>query len=98
MIEVEGEEYRRFKTKEEFENCSFDAFFEEWEKNYSKHPERRNYKPEFSIDVHGMHSIYGWGGWNRYLVFNNGEIAFIRGLARFEFCVDDAKRAGFRIW
>ena len=97
MIEVEGEEYRRFRSEDEFGVCSFEAFLKKWEKNYSKHQERRNFKPEFAIDVNGMHSIYGLGGWNRYAVLNSGEITFIE-FASISEDIKKAKEVGFRIF
>lgn len=81
MVKVEGEEYRRVRTKEEFGICSFDAFLEEWKK-LEQHPNFKDFKdfrPEFGIGVEGNHAIYGWWGWNRYIVLNSGEMVFHSG-------------------
>lgn len=98
MIKVEGEEYRRVKSKEEFGDCSFDAFFEEWKKDYAENSEARNFKPEFGIRVNGNGAIYGLEGWNRYAILNSGEMVFIRSLAKIEEYIKKAKKTGFRLW
>lgn len=78
MVKIEGEDYRRRKSKESFGNCSFDAFLEVWEAIDKKYPDFRNDKPAFGIDVKGNGAIYGLGGWNRYIVLNTGEIMLHR--------------------
>ena len=98
MVEVEGEDYRRFRNESEFGVCSFEAFLEKWKRDYAKNFYVRTFKPEFGIDVEGNGAIYGLGGWNRYVVLNSGEIAFIRSAAKTETYAGIAKRVGFRLW
>lgn len=95
MVEVEGEDYRNFKTIQSFGFCSFDAFLEEWEKNYLLLKQSNLGSSARCIDIGGNHAIYGKRGWNRYLVLEDGEIIFLEYFS----CPEDtkkAKRAGFR--
>jgi hypothetical protein len=97
MVAVESEDYRKFKSKKIFDVCSFDAFFEEWQKEYANNPRVRDYRPEFGISVGGNGAIYGLGGWNRYVVLNSGEIALIIASSIPEY-IHKAKDMGFRLW
>lgn len=98
LVEVEGEGYRKEKTKERFGICSFDAFLEEWNQNYKNRPSLRGNQERFAINVEENKAIYGFGGYNRYLVLNDGEIAFLTPAAR---TIEDAVKAekiGFQMW
>jgi hypothetical protein len=79
MVKIEGEDYRRCKNKESFDDCSFDAFLEAWEESLKRQPDFKDFRPEFGIGVKGNQAIYGWWGWNRYVVLNSGEIMFHSG-------------------
>lgn len=104
MVEVEGEDYRRFRDKIRFGICSFEAFLETWKKLDSENTEFKNDRPGFSIGVDRNGAIYGAGGWHRYIVRNDGEILFLRAAARGWPCdyhkeyVEKARAAGFRIF
>jgi hypothetical protein len=100
IVAVEGEEYRKCKSEDEFWDCSFDAFYKAWRKANPgplwwirlkrKLCLRR---PPFDMGIQtpsGNGAIYGLYGWNRYTVRHSGKILFIRGLSRSE---EDAKRA-----
>lgn len=98
LIEVEGEHYRRFRSKRLFGDNSFDALLEEWGKHDLDDPKFKN-GPTFS-----MGTIYGDGGWHRYIVRNSGEILFLRSAARgwptseHELWIKKARMVGFRIF
>ncbi|OGD43052.1 hypothetical protein A2567_00225 [Candidatus Azambacteria bacterium RIFOXYD1_FULL_42_11] len=100
MIALEGENYRRFKGKESFGVCSFDAFLEEWTRINSHNPEFKNYHPEFGIGVGFNGAIYGWGGWNRFIVLNTGEILLHKGFVEpWHWAnIKNARKIGFRIF
>jgi hypothetical protein len=98
LVEVEGEDYRRFRTREEFGTCSFDAFFEKWHSNF-KNEKFKDYRPPFSITVKGNGAIYGLHGFNRYIVLNSGEITFLKPSAdKIEEIIKKARKAGFRMF
>lgn len=54
--------------------CSFWAFLKRWKEIDAECPELKNKYPNESFDVKGNGAIYGWWGWNRYIVFYSGEI------------------------
>lgn len=108
IIQVEGEEYRRFKTEEEFEDCSFDAFLKTWQKenilwwNYllgKIGPDVYFCCPQnFGISTSsGNSAIYGLGGFNRYTVRISGEIMFMRDFSTEKY-TKKARKIGFRIF
>ena len=98
IVEVEGENFVEFRSKSGI--YSFEAFLEEWER-LDKNRDFRSSRPEFSIDTKDRGitnaAIYGLYGWNRYVVLNNGEIAFLELLARNLEDIERAKKVGFRI-
>ena len=96
IIEVEGERYRRFSTEKEFQTCSFEAFLKKWNEDCKDYPEIINYRPCFGISVEGNGAIYGWGGWNRYILYNSGEIALLNPSSIPE-DIEKAKKVGFRM-
>ncbi len=109
MVLVEGEEYRRCKSKKVFDNCSFDAFIEEWRRTHTRPlwwyrlrkwlgvPYDGHYLYQYgSVRMTGTASIYGSGGWNRYGVDENGEIRFLRFFA-IEKDEKTAQKIGFRL-
>ena len=97
FVEVEGEDYRRFKSASSFGEVSFDAFLKEWKELDSCDLDFRG-GLGFSIDVAGNGAIYGNGGYHRYIVRNSGEILFLRAAVAHEKCIERARRAGFRIF
>jgi hypothetical protein len=111
MVSVEGEEYRKYKSKEVFGQCSFDAFYEEFNRYHSRPWQLRWIKfkrllglywlkrdLDFGITVDDNGAIYGLYGWNRYTVRYSGEIWFIRAAARCKEDIVNAKKVGFRIF
>jgi hypothetical protein len=95
ICQVEGPDYAR--NQESFGNCGFAAFKEQWEASCQRNPRIREYgwDVQMSLDD-GSRVIYGWHGWNRYVVYYSGEIAFLGGFSDDE-SIEEAKRAGFRI-
>lgn len=99
MVEVEGEKYRECRLEKAFDDHSFDAFLEKWNKLNAAHPKLKDLSPSFSIDINNSSTtIYGLHGWNRYVVHNTGEIFFIEHKATGPEAVRRAKEAGFRMF
>lgn len=96
MVEVEGPDYSRNQMN--FGACSFRAFKNKWRRLAKASPNFIKYRPAFGIDVEGNAAIYGYGGWNRYVVLNTGEIMFIEHSARTAAYIKKARAAGFRIF
>ena len=97
LIEVEGEDYRRFRGKDMFKEVSFDAFLELWN-SVSQDQSLRNHRPEFALGVNSFGSaIYGYAGWNRYVLLNTGELMLIEGSSTKDY-IKKARDAGFRIF
>jgi len=103
MCQVEGEEYRKFKSKEEFGDCSFDAFLEKWQEVDAKtkfwgvnFSDESLDCPGLGIKVNDTCVIYGLGGWNRYVVTLRGEIMMIESQVPVKNYIELAKRVGFR--
>ena len=96
ILEVEGERHRRFMTEKEYGVCSFEAFLRKWCRDFKYHPSLKNYNPRFAIDVEGNRAIYGLEGYNRYVVFNNGEIALLKASSN-RIYIEKARKAGFRM-
>jgi hypothetical protein len=109
IVLVEGEEYRRYKSEDEFGDCSFNAFYREWRKGrqplwwyrlrrWLGIPFGRFWKYDFGMSMpYGNAAIYGLYGWNRYTVKGiSGEILFMRpfGTAKD---AQKAQRVGFRL-
>ncbi len=95
IIAVEGAGYS--EQQENFGECSFNAFLEQWKKETNKNPELKKVKDLF-VGVNGNYSIYGLGGFNRYGVLYSGEIIFSREQAVSHEQVIRAGREGFRIF
>ena len=97
MVKVEGEEFRCCKSKNVAGICSFDAFLEEWLKVFANNSYLRNRNPGFGINVNQNGAIWGWHGWNRYIVLSSGEITFLMPASNSEY-IEKAKKAGFRMF
>ncbi|MEK7630186.1 MAG: hypothetical protein AAB432_02260 [Patescibacteria group bacterium] len=100
MIQVEGEGFR--ERENDTDDYSFKAFHDHW-KNLSKNNKRYSprVKAEFTISVHDSSTIYGFGGWHRYVVMNNGEILLIKSSVlkwKQEWILKKAKKVGFKIF
>jgi len=97
MVEVEGEEFRRFDKRNKL--ASFESFLEKWEQEYKPHLDEiiksSNLKKNISLPYSG--SIYGLHGWSRYIVRQDGEILFHHAFSDKE-GVSDVKRKGFNIF
>ena len=85
------------RHQRDFGKCSFWAFYQRWQEMYVIDPEITKTQPSFSIDVEGNYAIYGYGGWNRYMVLNTGEIVFLREFAERDEDLRLGEKAGFRI-
>lgn len=73
LIELEGEQFRRFLTKEEFGDQSFEVFFDCFQKcKKDGFPEKERF-----LIVNGSRAIYGLDGWHRYFVqVSDGAVFF----------------------
>ena len=94
IVAVEGEEYTR--DQKFFGSCSFSAFYQKWQELHAQDPNFIN-APEYFIEAEWNSTIYGLGGWNRYLVRNTGEIFFVAAAGSLE-SIKRAKTQGFQIW
>lgn len=74
-----------------FGNYSFQAFHDEWVRNYKARQESMSpVQKRSGLSVKDSGSIYGASGYNRYTVRLDGEIMFHRMMARSD---DDLRRA-----
>jgi len=101
MVKVEGEDWKRHVK--DFGTCSFQAFLDLWNSKY-KHIQGGKYSKEVFKEINlrqpdGQVSIYGAGGWHRYIVRGNGEICFMEIMCECKEmnCVKKAKQQGFTI-
>ena len=86
--------------RESMGNSSFWAFLQRWNEYFIKDPKMASFKPEFSIGVGGgdrYEVIYGYWGWNRWVVCNTGEMLLLRWSSQEDY-IKEAKRQGFRIF
>ena len=81
--EVEGEEWKHHQNMDPDNECSFQAFYQEWKQNFSGKKDLMERGREFNvfISVNGNGAIYGLWGFNRYAVRCDGRIFFLRDLA-----------------
>jgi len=93
---IEGKDYVSFQS-DSLGEYSFEAFKKRWETLNKDNPRFAEFRPEFAIDVNGNGTIYGMGGWHRYVVFNSGEIGFIRLMCEVNEHLKLAEKIGFRI-
>ena len=96
LIKVEGPEYPY--NQRNFGICSYKAFKKKWKRIYGKNKEYRNFRLVFGIDVKGNAAIYGFGGWNRYVVLNTGEIMLLGPSVENPDDIKKAREVGFRIF
>lgn len=81
-----------------FGDRSFFAFFQKWQEIYVLSTQSTTILfADMAIDVDGAGTIYGHGGWNRYVVYGSGEISFLRLQARDQDSTDRAIKEGFRV-
>ena len=92
---VEGKEYRE-EAKESFSDSSFNAFKKYWENVNSKNPETKEKCKDVVIKINDNPSMYGLGGYNRYIVYYSGEIVLLESSAINQVCIERAKYVGFR--
>lgn len=98
FVYVEGEEVREHQKNMGI--CSFWAFLKKWKEIDAECPELKIKYPKGTLSVEGMGAIYGWWGWNRYIVFCSGEIMMHSGFVGLS-AIDTLYRAleiGFRIF
>jgi len=79
---------------------SFWAFLQKWHEYYIKDPLLMSFGPKFKIESDNSGSntvIYGYWGWNRWVVYNTGEMLLHRYSTQEEY-IKEAKRQGFRIF
>jgi hypothetical protein len=100
MIKVEGKEWKRHVK--DFGTCGFQAFLDLWNSEYKDIQNKSSKKLLEKIHLRqpdGQVSIYGAGGWHRYIVKGNGEICFMEIMCECEEmnCVEKAKQQGFTI-
>jgi hypothetical protein len=100
MVQVEGDDFRRRKDADD--SWSFNAFLKKWQSLDRTDPKFRKRRPYFAIDADQFGStIYGWGGWHRYVVLNTGEILLIANSTQApetSAVLKQARKTGFRIW
>ena len=96
MAQVEGSDYPELQKK--YKEHSFDVFKKFWEKLAKEQPERIVSKPTTISPTVRASTIYGWHGWNRYVLLNTGEIMFHPVAARSKEDIKKAKKAGFRMF
>lgn len=98
MVLVEGGEYRKYGTRNHMGDASFEAFLELWLKRWTENPWFPSRRPRYVIQIDSCSvSIYGFWGWNRYLVYNTGEIVLHEFFAEKSDIIE-AEKAGFNIW
>ncbi|MCK4859935.1 MAG: hypothetical protein KAS87_05195 [Candidatus Omnitrophica bacterium] len=95
LCQVEGEEYRE-EAKENFSDSSFNAFKKHWEDVNSKNPEIKEECKDVAIKINKNPSIYGLGGYNRYIVYYSGEIVLLKSSAKNRIYIERAKEVGFK--
>ncbi len=98
MCYAEGPDY--LWNQRNFGICSFSAFLKEWRRIDEESPTLKIEYPNSTFDVDGNGAIYGFGGWNRYIVCLSGEIMMHCGFVE-PFMIDTLWRAlekGFRIF
>ncbi|MBI4708758.1 MAG: hypothetical protein HY764_00970 [Candidatus Portnoybacteria bacterium] len=91
---VEGPDYA--ENQKDFGICGFDAFKKRWEEAIKQNPALKETEGCYAISVDSNSAIYGWGGYNRYIVFYSGEILFSSNHAINEAALKLAKEVGFR--
>jgi hypothetical protein len=96
ICQVEGPEY--LKNQKNFRNRSFAAFKKHWDRMIARNPELKELGKDCTISVAGNPAIYGWWGWNRYLVYYSGEIVFLDDLAINSEATKRAREIGFTIF
>jgi hypothetical protein len=106
MAKIEGEDWLRHVK--DFGDCGFEAFFNEWKKlNYSKDslarmqtedPRKFFLRQTTFISFNGNSAIYGYWGWNRYLVSFLGEIIFNEAFCADKEKIEQVKSLGIRLF
>ena len=81
-----------------FGDYSFQAFLDEWTRNYKSFEGGLNPMRRDGISVNGAGAIYGAGGFNRYTVRCSGEIMFITAQGRSRECRERAVAQGFALF
>lgn len=93
ICQVEGPEYLE-NQKTFTKQYTFEGFKEEWEGLSS---EVKELDKDMALIVDGNAAIYGWCGWNRYIVHLSGEIFFLDLIAISPRYIELAKKVGFSI-
>lgn len=96
MVLVEGPEYPY--NQRNFGIHSFNAFKDRWEKSYKADKKLKGFRPVLGIHVKESSSIYGFCGWNRYIVLNTGEIMLLGSSVELSEDIVKARQVGFRIF
>ncbi len=96
IVCVEGPEYPH--NQRNFGICSFRAFKNKWRRLYKADERLIDFRPVFGINVKGNGAIYGFGGWNRYVVLNTGEIMLLGPSVELPEDIVKARQVGFRIF
>ncbi len=95
ICQVEGEGY--IENQKNFGTYGFDAFKKHWEEVIGKDPSFKERGKDLAIKMKNSNTaIYGFGGWNRYIVYYSGEIVFLESQAVSEEAIKRAKKVGFR--
>jgi len=112
MAQVEGQSWKeRQESTANKDDCSFVSFRDKWFGLFNSLKSQGKvdiYKDmtvlygssdlDFPLDVNGIGTIYGDGGWNRYVVKVSGEVLFVSRAARNTANMERAVNAGFRIF
>lgn len=100
---VEGGEYREQQERlEADENPRYRAqsvwgWRRAWEVQRDDDPDMR-YRGVVNRAAGNLGSLYGYDGWNRYIVTLGGELFFHEGFAEFDDDCERARTAGFQLW
>jgi hypothetical protein len=95
ICQFEGNEYEA--NQRDWNTSNFTAFKKVWEEDCKDNQWVREQGKDMAISARdGNGAIYGWHGWNRYLVYCSGEIVFLGDMSYKE-AINKAKNIGFRI-
>lgn len=99
LREVEGSDYCPCETAAMDTNSDKTAAeaYDEWAADVRKYESKDVANFLLSRDSQSPVRIYGWHGWNRYLVAGDGTVAFSTGHTRRPEVVERARIAGFLI-
>ena len=97
LIQVEGKGHQ---ADQDFMKRSFETFLKGWEALVEMDPKFRDITPELAINAGENSYIEGWGGWNRYVVLNTGEIMLHESFVRYKnpATIERVREVGFKIF